>query len=150
MSDCIFCDIIAGKATASMVYRDNVCSAFLDTQPINAGHILVVPNDHAASLADLIPITGGHMFQVAQRLVRALRCSTLQCEGVNLFLADGEAANQEVFHVHLHIIPRCDGDGFGFTFGPEYHKLPERAKLDHAAQQIAQMLGEGSKIQLLA
>ena len=140
MSDCIFCDILEGKADSSMVYRDDLCSAFLDIQPVNAGHILVVPNDHATNLADLPPVTGGHMFEVAQRLVRALRCSSLQCEGVNFFLADGEAAMQDVFHVHLHIIPRFHGDGFGLTFGPDYVKLPNRTALDNTAQQIKNML----------
>ena len=140
MSECIFCDIIEGRSAASMVYRDDLCSAFLDIQPINAGHVLVVPNDHATNLADLPPVTGGHMFEVAQRLVRALRCSSLQCEGVNFFLADGEAAMQDVFHVHLHIVPRFHGDGFGLTFGPDYAKLPDRTTLDNTAQQIKNML----------
>ena len=140
MSECIFCDIIAGKSTGSVVYRDDLCSAFLDTQPVNAGHLLIVPNDHASSLADLPPVTGGHMFEVAQRLVRALRCSSLHCEGVNFFLADGEAAMQEVFHVHLHIIPRFHGDGFGLTFGPDYAKRPDRTTLDTTATQIKRML----------
>ncbi len=140
MSDCIFCAIVTGTAPASVVFQDDRCTAFLDIQPVNAGHLLIVPNDHAAYLADLDQDTGAHMFRVAQRLVAAVRRSGLQCEGVNLFLADGEAAMQEVFHVHLHVFPRYVGDGFGLTFGPHYAKKPDRATLDGVAERIRAVL----------
>jgi histidine triad (HIT) family protein len=61
---------------------------------------------------------------------------------VNLFVADGEAAGQEVFHVHLHIIPRFRGDGFGFRFGPDYYRLPDRGTLDRLAAGIRSALQE--------
>jgi histidine triad (HIT) family protein len=61
---------------------------------------------------------------------------------VNLFLADGEAAGQEVFHVHLHVIPRFQGDGFGFRFAPEYYRLPERLELEEVAAKIRRELEE--------
>ena len=140
MSDCIFCAIVAGQAPASVVYHDAHCTAFLDIQPVNPGHVLVVPNDHTAYLADLPPATGGHLFQVAQQLAAALRKSELRCEGVNLFLADGEAAMQEVFHVHLHVFPRFVGDGFGLTFSPGYYQKPDRAALERAAHQVRAVL----------
>ena len=76
------------------------------------------------------------MFQVAQRLAAALRASGLRCEGVNLRLADGEAAGQEVFHVHLHVIPRHAGDGFGLTFAPGYFDKPPRTALEQAAASV--------------
>ncbi len=136
MEDCIFCDILAGTLSASFVYQDDRCAAFLDTQPVNPGHILVIPRHHAAFLADLDQDTGAHMFRVAQHLAGALRSSGVTCEGVNLFLADGEAAMQEVFHVHLHVFPRYVGDGFGLTFGPAYANKPVRAELDQTAEQI--------------
>jgi len=119
-----------------MVYQDAVCSAFLDIQPVNPGHVLVIPNQHAAFLADLEEETGAHMFRVAQRLASALRVCGVQCEGVNFFLADGEAAMQEVFHVHLHVFPRYQGDGFGLNFSPDYFTLPERSELDRIADDI--------------
>jgi histidine triad (HIT) family protein len=65
-----------------------------------------------------------------------LRKSALRCEGVNLFLADGEAALQDVFHVHLHVIPRFKGDGFGLTFGDTYYTRPSRAELESTAEKI--------------
>jgi len=141
MPDCIFCGILSGLAPASIVHRDGVCTAFLDIQPVNPGHVLVVPNRHAAYLADLDEDTGAHMFRIAQRLAAALRRSGVKCEGVNFFLADGEAAMQEVFHVHLHVFPRFAGDGFGLKFGPNYRNRPERAELDRIASEIQAALG---------
>lgn len=141
MPDCIFCKILAGEAPASFVHRDEVCSAFMDIQPVNPGHLLVVPNVHAPALADLDAEMAAHLMRVAHGLTAALRASGLRCEGVNHFLADGEAAMQEVFHVHLHVIPRYKGDGFGLRFGPHYFELPERSELDDAARRIRSALG---------
>lgn len=140
MSDCIFCNILSGEAPSSVVYQDEHCTAFLDIQPINAGHVLVVPNRHATHLADLEAETGAQMFRVAQQMAATLRSSGIPCEGVNFFLADGEAAGQEVFHVHLHVFPRFKGDGFRFTFPAGYAKPSKRAELERTAQQIKQAL----------
>jgi|SRR6185369_8597250 len=134
--DCIFCRILKGELEASFVYRDDICSAFMDIQPINAGHLLVIPNRHAPSLADLDAEEGAQIFRVAQRLSAALRKSGVKCEGINFLLADGEAAMQEVFHVHLHIIPRFTGDGFELKFPPAYFQKPERGELNEAAERI--------------
>ena len=140
MSHCIFCDILAGKAPVSMVYQDDRCAAFMDIQPVNPGHVLVIPTYHAASLAELDEESGAHMFRIAQRMAKALRNSGLVCEGVNLFLADGAAAGQDVFHVHLHVFPRYAGDGFVLRLGPNYGKRPVRAELDGIAGKIRQAL----------
>lgn len=136
MIDCVFCRILSGELPVSIVYQDSGCTALMDIQPVNAGHVLVIPNHHAPSLADLSEETGAHLFSTAQRVAAALRKSGVKCEGVNLFLADGEAAGQEVFHAHLHVFPRFTGDGFGFRFGANYSTLPERSELDAIAQQI--------------
>ena len=137
MSDCLFCRILAGELPASFVYRDAVCAAFMDIQPVNPGHLLVVPVRHGAHLADVDAETAAHLMRVGQAAAAALRASGLPCEGVNLFLADGEAAMQEVFHVHLHVFPRFRGDGFGLRFSPEYYtRRPPRTELDGAADAI--------------
>ncbi len=137
---CIFCEIVRGKAPASLLYSDDWVVAFMDIRPVNPGHLLVVPRMHARHLADLDPDTGGHMFRIGRELAGALRASGVRCEGVNLFLADGEAAGQDVCHVHLHIIPRFRGDGFGFRFGPEYDLVPVRETLDQTATAIRKAL----------
>jgi diadenosine tetraphosphate (Ap4A) HIT family hydrolase len=108
----------------------------MDIQPINPGHILVVPRRHAANLAELDPQDGARLFQAAQKVAGGLRMSGLPCEGVNLFLADGEVAGQEVFHVHLHVLPRYAGDGFGLRFGPHYGERAARSRLDEVAERV--------------
>jgi histidine triad (HIT) family protein len=144
MDDCIFCRILAGSVPGTFVYRDDECAAFMDIQPVNPGHLLVIPTRHAAELAELDEGTAGRMMQVAQRLAAALRASGLRCEGVNLLLADGAAAMQEVFHTHLHVFPRFRGDGFGLRFGPDYRVLPPRDALERAAAEIRRALEQGA------
>lgn len=136
MEQCIFCNIINGKAPASIVYKDEICIGFMDIRPFNKGHLLVAPNTHTAYLDNLDPETGGYLFKVAQKLSKAVRKSTVKCEGIDLFLADGEAAGQEIFHTHLHVLPRYKGDGFGLKFGRDYEKLPEKSELDKVANDI--------------
>ncbi len=140
MEDCVFCEVLAGRLPASVVMREGRCTAFMDIQPANAGHVLVVPDDHAASLAELPEDAGARLFRTAQKVAAALYGSGLRCEGVNLLLADGEAAGQDVFHVHLHVIPRFEGDGFGLTFGPDYANRPGREELERAAERIRGVL----------
>lgn len=137
---CVFCQILDGDAPASVVYADEQLMAFMDIQPVNPGHMLVIPKVHAPDLTCMDSEIGGKLFRVGMELAEALRRSGIRCEGVNLFLADGAAAGQEVFHVHLHVIPRFTGDGFGFRFGPDYDRLPTRARLDQAAAAIRQGL----------
>ena len=132
--DCVFCRIIAGELEASVVHEDE---RTLDIQPLTSGHLLVVPRQHTTSLAELEPQDGAGLFRVAQRAAAALRQSVLRCEGVNFFLADGAAAGQDVFHVHLHVFARFDGDGFRLQLPPDYVIRP-REELDAAALALRQ------------
>lgn len=108
----------------------------MDIRPVNPGHVLLVPNDHAAFLAELPGDAGAQLFRTGQKITAALYESDLRCEGINSFLADGEAAGQEVFHVHLHVLRRFGGDGFGLSFGPHYGEEPGREELDGTAQKV--------------
>jgi len=144
VSNCIFCDIVNGERDVAFVHHDDSISVFMDIQPVNPGHLLIVPKMHAAYLADLDPETGAQMFRVAQEMVEALRGSGLKCEGVNLFLADGKAAMQEVLHVHLHTFPRFEGDGFGLTFSDNYFTKPPRSELESAAKKIMKAIDQGA------
>ena len=144
MNGCVFCDIVAGRAPASIVFRDELCCAFMDTQPVNPEHVLIVPNKHVASIDDLDEEIGGHLFAIAQRIARSLRHSGVHCEGVDLFLADGKAAGQEVLHVHLHVFPRFTGDGFSLHPGANYTNLPTRTELDALARGIRPQLIDNS------
>jgi diadenosine tetraphosphate (Ap4A) HIT family hydrolase len=138
--DCIFCRILAGSAPASFIYEDALCSAFLDIQPVTRGHVLVVPKRHAVLLGDLDEGAAGQLLVAAQRIAAALRPSPIACEGINLFLADGRVAGQEVWHAHLHVIPRTSGDGFGLRFPPDYGRRPTRSELDDVASRIRDAL----------
>lgn len=130
---CPFCAIVAGEAEASVVHEDDTAVVFMDLNPVTPGHLLVVPRRHAAGLEDLDEDTGAHLWRLAHRMARALRTSGLRCEGVNVFVADGAAAFQEVFHVHVHVFPRFEGDGFRIdaTWVPRARDL-----LDAEAQAI--------------
>ncbi len=130
---CIFCKIARREASASIVCEDERTLAFLDIRPINPGHTLVIPKAHAAILADLSPEDGGGIFRTAMRVAAALRGSGVRCEGVNVHLADGEVAGQEIFHMHLHVYPRYSGDGVGLRVGPRYGAMPSRAELEGLA-----------------
>ena len=117
-TDCVFCKIVAQQLPANIVYEDEEIIAFLDIRPINPGHTLVIPKNHAASLKELDSELGGRLFQVAGRIAAALRKSGLRVEGINVWLADGKAAFQEVPHIHIHVIPRFEGDGLRLQTGP--------------------------------
>ena len=131
---CIFCKIVAGEAPASIVHQDDTVIVFLDINPVTPGHLMVVPRAHLPALADIDPQTGGHMFNVAQRMAAALRESGLRCDGINMFYADGEAAFQEVFHAHLHVFPRYEGDGFRLV--ADWESESSRPELEAVGEQI--------------
>lgn len=113
--------------------------AFMDLQPVNPGHVLVVPKEHATGLADLPERTGARMMEMAMRVADSAR-SSLEPDGINLFLADGVAAGQEVFHVHLHVVPRHVGDGFRLQV--TYGAAPSRDELDATAELLRSGLRE--------
>ncbi len=135
MSDCIFCKIIAGDIPATRVYEDEKVLAFLDIQPVNPGHLLVLPKGHFAHLHEMDEETGAHVFRAGMRLERALRGSGLRCEGANLLLNNGKVAGQEVFHVHLHVIPRFADDGNRFVFNREKPGGDQLAKVGAAIRE---------------
>jgi diadenosine tetraphosphate (Ap4A) HIT family hydrolase len=105
----------------------------MDLHPVNPGHVLLVPREHATAMADVDEDIGVHVFRIAMRMQQAIRRSDVRCEGINLFVADGEAAFQDVFHFHLHVIPRFEGDPFKIE--ADWKEAP-RSELDRAATGI--------------
>ena len=136
MTNCIFCDIIEGKSPVSSFYEDDLVLGLMTIGPVTTGHAMVIPKRHFTYLGDMDEQTGRHLFTVTQRTAAAIRASGVKCEGINLFLADGEAAFQDVFHVHMHVYPRYRGDGFKIE--TERRKKPGREELDQVAKQIEQ------------
>ena len=134
--DCVICQLVNEEIEVTKVYEDNLVIAVMDIQPINPGHLFISPRKHIEFMSELDEELGAHMFKIAMKLADALRKSELKCEGVNLFLADGEVAGQEIPHVHLHVIPRIRGDGFSLRFDESYFELPKREELEQAASLI--------------
>ncbi|MGV9657226.1 HIT family protein [Streptomyces koyangensis] len=130
---CLFCAIARGEAEASTVHEDERVVAFMDLQPVTPGHVLVVPKAHAAGFEDLPEELGAEVWRVAHRIGRGLRRSGLRCEGVNLFLADGAAAFQEIPHVHLNVFPRYAGDRFRLDAD---WQVRDRAELEATAGAV--------------
>jgi len=140
LDECVFCKIVKGIVPESVVYDDEKVLAFMDIQPVNPGHVLVIPKAHASGLSNLDEETGAHMFKVGMRVADAVKRSGVKCDGVNLLLSDGRAAFQEILHVHLHVIPRFEGDGLHIGFGRMYRLKPERNELDRIAANIRDAL----------
>ena len=137
MNKTIFEKIILGEYEGSFVYQDEICVAFMDLNPINNGHVLVVPREPVERLTNLNSDTASHLFVVAQKVLKAIENSGLRIEGANLFLSDGEVAGQEVPHVHLHVVPRFFGDGIKISFGKNALRA-SREELNQIAEKIMQ------------
>jgi histidine triad (HIT) family protein len=132
---CIFCEILGGNSPASFTYEDDTVVAFMDVQPITHGHMLVVPREHAVLMSEVNETVAMRTFRVARKLSSVVR-GALGATGVNLFVADGETAFQDVPHFHVHVIPRYPNDGFGLTFPERYNQPPQRAELETIAAAI--------------
>ncbi len=134
--DCVFCKIVSNQLPSNQVFENHEIIAFLDIRPINPGHTLVIPKTHVASLSELDPQLAGRLFQIAGQIAAALRKSGIRCEGINVWLADGKAAFQEVPHVHIHVIPRFEGDGLRVETGPDYGQTPSSEEMQKQAKRI--------------
>jgi|SRR5581483_1477645 len=109
---CIFCRIVAGEIPAEVVAREPEVTAFLDVQPLADGHVLVVPRAHVAAIEDLPPDAADALFRAVVRLARPVR-TALGAAGTTIGINNGEATGQTIPHVHVHIVPRREGDGAG-------------------------------------
>ena len=112
---CVFCEIVAGRGAAAVVYRDEQVMAFMDIAPHNPGHVLVIPVAHASDILEVHTATAEEMMVVAQKIARAIRKAGLKADGFNFRMNVGAAAGQSVFHAHLHVVPRFVGDAGGQT-----------------------------------
>jgi histidine triad (HIT) family protein len=132
---CPFCDLIRGAGEVSMCYEDTDVVAFMDIQPVNAGHVLVVPREHYASLEDIPHSLSTHLFDVAMQLAPVVK-HVGNADGMNIVVNSGAAAGQDVFHFHVHVIPRCQGDGFHVPLPFAGSQMPDRTVLDANAARI--------------
>jgi diadenosine tetraphosphate (Ap4A) HIT family hydrolase len=124
---CVFCGIVAGEAPAVRIYEDDGYLAILDTRPFTRGHTLVLPKQHTADLTDTPAKTLAGMTAVGQRIARAARATEL-ADATNLAINDGRAAFQTVFHIHLHVLPRRNGDKLSVAKGMLLRRDPDRER----------------------
>ena len=132
---CTFCDLIHGAGEVSMCYEDAEAVAFMDVQPVNAGHVLVVPRRHYERFEDVPAELAMHLFRVTTRLVPVVK-NVSGAEGINIVVNSGSAAGQGEPHYHVHIIPRCEDDGFDVPLPFGASKMPDRTMLDATAARI--------------
>ena len=123
---CVFCAIAAGTAPAIRIHEDHDYLAILDIRPVTRGHTLVIPKAHSVDLTDTPAATLAGMLAVGQRIAQATRASGLAATGNNMAINDGKSAMQTVFHIHLHVIPRRDGDKVAFAKGMLLRRDPDR------------------------
>ena len=136
MSDCIFCKIARKEAPASVVYEDDEVIAFLDINPIERGHTLVIPKRHFVDIWDIEAGVLTQMVMVTQQVARKL-ATTMNTEGINTFSASGKPAGQDIYHFHIHVIPVGRGERTKFTdWWQSKISRVERSELAKLAQKL--------------
>jgi histidine triad (HIT) family protein len=115
--DCLFCKIVAGEIPSTRVAEDERTVTFMDINPATRGHLLVIPREHAQDLLDVDPEDLAAVARAAQRIAGTMG-ERLGADGVNLINSCGRAAWQTVFHFHIHVIPRYDGDPLRLPWTP--------------------------------
>jgi histidine triad (HIT) family protein len=148
-TNCTFCDLIHGAAEVSICHEDADSIAFMDIQPVNNGHVLVVPREHYESLLDVPPQIGLHLFKVTMQLANAVRHVT-GSDDMNIVVNNGAAAGQDEPHYHVHIIPRRAGDGFDIPLPFDGSAMPDRTVLDAYAAQIISALRDPMRVEVPA
>jgi len=136
MTDCVFCKIVAGQIPSTRVYEDEHTLAFLDIGHVNPGHVLVAVKQHAANLFELEEAQAAAVARATVKISRAIKAA-FQPEGLSVYQANGKAAGQTVFHYHLHLLPRHEGDGMELIWPV---KNPPREKLEEYAARIRDVL----------
>ena len=132
MSDCVFCKIVAGQIPSTRVYEDEHTLAFMDMGQVNPGHVLVAVKRHAANIYALDDAQAAAIARASARVARALEAA-FKPEGLSVYQANGKAAGQTVFHYHVHLLPRHQGDGMELVWPV---KNPPREKLEEYAGRI--------------
>ncbi len=115
--DCIFCKIANGMISSTTIYENSDFKVILDVSPASKGHTLILPKEHFDNIFDMDADTAGKLFSLAAAVARALKQAT-NCDGMNIVQNNGEIAGQTVFHFHMHLIPRYEGDQVQVTWNP--------------------------------
>ncbi len=132
---CIFCKIVQKKAPASVIYEDNEVLAFMDIRPVSEGHALVISKEHYENIYDVPEDLLCNIHGIVKRIALALK-KTIKPDGISVIQQNGVAANQDIFHIHVHLIPRYEGQKI--HFGAE--TVVSRERLDEVAKQIKSVI----------
>lgn len=135
MNDCLFCKIIAGEIPCEKVYEDETTFAFLDIKPVNPGHTLVIPKAHYVNTLEAPEEVMTQVMKTVKKIAHGLE-KGLGVSDFNLAMNNGVRAGQVIFHAHMHVIPRHEGDGYELWKGKEY---PER-EMQNIGEQIKKAL----------
>jgi len=135
-NSCIFCKITKKQAPASIIYEDESAIAFLDIRPLNLGHSLVVPKLHYVDIFDIPEDELCNVHKVSKIISPAIK-KACNADGISIIQQNGKSAGQDIFHLHVHVVPRFEGQRM-----PSFSDLKsvERAKLDEMATRIMQHL----------
>jgi histidine triad (HIT) family protein len=133
---CIFCKIAVKQAPASIIHEDDSVMAFLDIRPLNLGHSLVIPKKHYVDIFDTPKSQLCQIHMVSKMVSPAIKKAT-NADGISIIQQNGKAAGQDIFHLHVHVVPRFEGQKL-----PSFSELREvdRAKLDELGKKIRQHL----------
>ena len=135
-ASCIFCKIARKEAPVSIIYEDETTLAFLDIRPLNLGHTLVIPKEHYVDIFDTPENTICNVHKISKYIAPPIKKAT-NANGISIIQQNGKAAGQDIFHLHVHVVPRFEGQKM-----PRFSDLKEveRAKLDDMAQKIRKLL----------
>ena len=117
MSDCIFCKIANREIPSATLYEDEDFRVILDLGPASKGHALILPKAHAANIYEISDDMAAKAMILAKKMATKMT-EALKCDGFNIVQNNGEPAGQTVFHFHMHLIPRYEGDQVGITWKP--------------------------------
>ena len=120
-SDCIFCKIVAGEVPATKIYEDSEVLAFMNLHPTNKGQVLVIPKDHIENIYGFSEEMAARMMLIVKKMAIAVK-NGVDADGVNLIMNNEEAAGQQIFHAHMHIIPRFNDDGLKSWPASDYNE----------------------------
>lgn len=135
--DCVFCKVVKGDISCSRFYEDENFVAILDIRPVNLGHALLIPKKHFVNILDTPEDISEKIYAVLKKITRSMQ-QAYGCDGFNIIQNINEAGGQEVFHSHIHIIPRYKEDGI--RFGIKHKNYASNADMCKWAKKIADIL----------
>lgn len=128
MNDCIFCKIVGGELPANKILETETTLAFLDIDPVNHGHSLIIPKEHFENIYEIPDETLGDVIKTAKRVAKGVK-KGLGVDGVNVTMNNEPAAGQVVFHLHIHVIPRYHNDGHKHWKGARKYEEGEKEEV---------------------